>query len=462
MRHSAKDVTVDLFPEALPIDGVSFPLKYRFSPGHPLDGLTLTVPLRLLNQVPQERLSWLVPGMVREKVTHYLKSLPKAWRNRVVPVPEFVTAFLSSSSSQDIALPDALRAFLDARLGDTPPVAMLRDVEVPPHLLMNVAVVDDAGTELAAGRDLAALRKKLGEAAQLSFASTDPAFERKGLRQWDFGDLPATLTFTRNGMRMTGYPALVDDGDSVSLALLDTAEAAEQSTRQGVVRLLDFALKDAAKPYEKGGGPFNDAALKLKPSIPPDRLLADVLAAGKVRAYLADDPLPRSQRAFTEQVKRARTRLPAVMEGAFRLVSQIADRYQALAQRLAGAKAWPRLGSEVRAIRDHLVYPGFMSATPWDRLTELPRYLAALDRRVAKYAERPDRDARHAEQVAQWWQRYAARVEADRAHGRTDPRLADFRWLLEELRVSLFAQELKTPFPVSFKRVEKAWNELSR
>jgi ATP-dependent helicase HrpA len=305
------------------------------------------------------------------------------------------------------------------------------------------------------------LRAKLGEAAQLSFASADPAFERKGLRQWDFGDLPSTLTFTRRGARITGYPALADDGDSVSLALLDTEEAAERSTRRGVVRLLDFALKDATRPYDKGAGPFNDAAVKLKSVIPTDRLLADVLAAAKARAYLADDPLPRSQRAFAEQVKRARTRLPAVMGSAFGLLSEIADRHQALSQRLAAAKAWPRLASEVRANRDALVYPGFVVATPWDRLTQVPRYLAALDRRVAKYAERPDRDARHAEQLADWWRRYAVRAEAEHVAGRVDPRLADFRWLLEELRVSLFAQELRTPYPVSFKRVEKAWNELS-
>src|SRR4029453_3087528 len=154
-------------------------------------------------------------------------------------------------------------------------------------------------------------------------------------------------------------PALVDDGDSVSLALLDTHDAAEQSTRRGVVRLLDFALKDATKQDDKGGGPFNDAALKLKAAIPTDQLLADVLAAAKARAYLADDPLPRSQRAFADQVKRARARLPAVMNSAFSLTSEIADRYQALSQRLAAAKSWPRLGSEVRAIRDALVYPGF-------------------------------------------------------------------------------------------------------
>ena len=151
------------------------------------------------------------------------------------------------------------------------------------------------------------------------------------------------------------------------------------------------------------------------------------------------------------------------MEGAFRLLGEIAVRHHALGQRLAAApKAWARLAADVRAGRDSLVHPGFFSATPWEQLAEIPRYLTALDRRVAKYAERPDRDVRHAEQVAQWWRRYLERLEEERAAGRADPRLVPFRWLLEELRVSLFAQELKTPFPVSFKRVEKAWAELSR
>jgi len=151
------------------------------------------------------------------------------------------------------------------------------------------------------------------------------------------------------------------------------------------------------------------------------------------------------------------------MAGAFRLLAEIADRYQALTQRMAASpKTWARLTAEIRAARDALVHPGFFAQTPWERLTEVPRYLSALDRRLAKYPERPDRDARHAEQVAQWWRRYDERAGQDREAGREDPRLGDFRWLLEELRVSLFAQELKTPYPVSFKRVEKAWQELSR
>ena len=462
MRHGADAVTADLFPEIFTLGEVRLPLKYRFCPGHPLDGLTLTVPLRLLNQLPEDRLTWLVPGMVREKVTHLLKGLPKALRNRVIPVPDTVTAFLDAEPDASVPLAQALRDFLARRLATPVELALLRDVEVPAHLQVNVTVVDDAGKELASGRDLAALRAQLGEAAALSFADVDPAFERKGIVRWDFGDLPASLAVTRRGARVTGYPALADDGESASLALLDTREAADASTRAGVLRLMSIALRDATSRYDKGGPGFQEAALKLKATLPTDRLLADVLAAARVRAFLADDALPRTERAFAEEVKRARTRLPAVMEGAFRLLGEIALRHQALGQRLAAApKAWARLTAEVRANRDALVHPGFFSATAWDQLAELPRYLTALDRRLAKYGERPDRDARHAEQVAAWWRLYTERAAADAAGGRMDPRLAQFRWLLEELRVSLFAQELKTPYPVSFKRVEKAWSELA-
>jgi len=243
----------------------------------------------------------------------------------------------------------------------------------------------------------------------------------------------------------------------------DTRVAADVSTRAGVMRLLKLALKDAAGRFDKGGPGFAQAGLQLKTAIPSDRLLADVLAAAMDRAFIGDDPLPRNEQAFAEQVKRARTRLPAVAEGAFRLLAAIASEHVALAQRLANVPAaQSRLGTEVKAQRDALVYPGFFSATPWAQLQHLPRYLKALDRRLAKFGERPDRDGRHAEQVAEHWQRYRERVERNRQAGRIEPALEDFRWLLEELRVSLFAQELKTPVPVSFKRVERAWGELSR
>ncbi len=463
MRHAASQVTVDLFPEQLELAGTTLPLKYRFSPGHPLDGLTLTVPLSLLNQVDDARLTWLVPGMVREKVTHYLKALPKAWRNRLIPLTEVVTSFLESSPDMALPLAHALRGYLEERLGDAPPPDAWDQSELPAHLGVNVRVVDAAGDELAMGRDLAVLRAQLGEAAQLSFAASGPAIEKRGIRSWDFGDLPETLAVARGTQRLTGYPALVDDGDSVSLAMLDTRESADASTRAGVLRLLRLALKAAAANFDKGGPGFTQAALQLKTAIPANRLLADVLAAVTDRSFLGDDPLPRNERAFAEQVKRARTRLPAVADGAFRLLSAIATEHAALGTRLSDLPpARGRLGAEVRAQRDALVYPGFFGATPWVQLQSLPRYLKALDRRLAKFGERPERDAKHAEQVAALWQRYRERADRNRQAGRTEPALEAYRWLLEELRVSLFAQELKTPVPVSFKRVERAWADLAR
>ncbi len=463
MRHDAAHVTAAWFPDTLALAGAKLPLRYRFSPGHPLDGLTLTVPLPLLNQIDAARLTWLVPGMVREKISLYLKALPKAWRNRLVPLPDSVTAFLESEPSQDIALPNALRAFIGTRLRDLPPSDVWDDVELPPHLVMNVRVIDDAGRELAEGRDLAALRAKLGEAAALSFAETGPAIERKGLTRWDFGDLPETITRRKGQQRLTGYPALIDEGTSVAITLLDTPEAAQDATRRGVLRLMRIALTDVLARYTKGPAGFAAAAIAFKPAIGADALLADVLDAVIDRAFIGEDALPRSEQAFAEQIKRARTRLPAVAESAFRLLATIGTRYQALNQRLAsvGARAGP-IGPEVRARRDALVHAGFFSATPWPRLNDIPRYLEALERRVAKYVENPARDARHAGNVAAWWQRYRERLEANRAAGRREEGLAAFRWLLEELSVSLFAQELKTPFPVSYKRVEKAWADLQR
>jgi ATP-dependent helicase HrpA len=197
--------------------------------------------------------------------------------------------------------------------------------------------------------------------------------------------------------------------------------------------------------------------------VAPDRLAGDLIAAICDRAFVGEDALPRSEKAYGEQVKRGRTRLPAVADAALALLAAIAAAHHALGQRLAALPpAHARFAADVRAQRDALVFPGFFRATPWDKLQHLPRYLKALERRVARYVERPDRDERHALQVADWWQRYRDRAARNRTTGRVEPGLDAFRWLLEELKVSLFAQELKTPFPVSYKRVERAWADLDR
>ncbi|MFO1283111.1 MAG: ATP-dependent RNA helicase HrpA [Burkholderiales bacterium] len=462
MRHAASEVTEALYPETLAVAGTVLSLRYRFAPGSPNDGLTLTVPLALLNRLDDARLSWLVPGMVREKVAACFKALPKGLRNRFVPVAAAVTEFLEATDPSSASLPEALAAWIRARTGEAPPAAAFDDAPLPDHLKILVSVVDADGRELAAGRDLAALRTRLGEAAKASFAQSADGFSRRAIRRWDFGDLPTTLAVERAGRTVSAWPALVDDGDGVSLVLADTRESAETSTRRGVVRLLRIALADALSRWAKGGAGFAPAALALKATVPTDRLLGDVLDAIAERAFLGDDPVPRDAAGFDEQVKRGRTRLPAVAEGAFRLLGTIATAHQALGARLAAAPpGHKRLAAELRAQRDELVHAGFFAATPWAQLQHIPRYLTALDRRLVKAIADPGRDARHATNVESWIRRWRERRDRDRAAGRDDPQLDAFRWLLEELKVSLFAQELRTPAPVSYKRVEKAWAVLA-
>jgi ATP-dependent helicase HrpA len=469
MRHGAESVTEELFPRQLHMGDAQFPLAYRFEPGHPMDGVTINVPLASLNQVDEVELDWLVPGMVREKVGWTLKALPKRIRSQLVPVPEHTTKLLESMSSRtpqrgndpgsiltiSKAVLDYASKIAGERLDDT----IWSKEEVPLHLRMNIRVMDDAKRELAMGRDLAELRKRLGEAASLTLAKAKPGMEREGITAWDFGDLPEQMTFRRGNQTLTGYPALVDDGASVSIRMLDTKDKAAEAHRGGVKRLMALDLKEQVKNLDRALPGFNALALKFNATIPADKLKADLIAAIIDRAFIGDDELPRAAKAFEEQKKRAKARLPAVTEGAARYANAIGEASQQALQAIAQGGSLGRVTTEVKGIRERLVYPGFLSRTPWERLEQVPRYLKGYGLRLQKFRANAERDQKHSGSVSTLWNNYEARLKSDRDAGRNDPKLEEFRWLIEELRVSLFAQELRTPFPVSAKRLQKFWDE---
>jgi ATP-dependent helicase HrpA len=468
MRHAASDITEAQFPETLRVseDGAELKLKYRFDPGHALDGVTATVPLPLLNRLDAAPLEWLVPGLIRDKIAAAFKSLPKSLRRHLVPVPEHVTAFLTECDRREArgerreAFADAIRSFVQRAAGVPVDRDAIAAIDYPPHLRMNFRVVDDAGRELATGRDLVALKAQLGQAAQLTFGQADTGIERDNIRLWDFGDLPQEIAFTRGGRRLTGYPALVDEGECVAIRLFDVRQAADAAMRAGVARLLRLSLKEQMKQLEKNLRGFEQAALQLRGAAAAGDLREDLLTAIVDRAFIGEDALPRTHKDFEVQRGRARARLPAVSEAACRLFAAIADEYHRVSLMLGAAKsksALARPAADIRAQLPLLVYKGFFNATPWEQLAHLPRYLKAMQLRLEKYAKDPARDAKHAAGIAELWQRYAERLEKQRKAGEVDPRLAEFRWQIEELRVSLFAQELKTPYPVSYKRLEKLW-----
>ena len=461
MRHGANSITEVQFPETLLIGETTVPLKYRFQPGHPLDGVTATVPLALLNQLDPTITDWLVPGMIRDKITALIKALPKMYRRVCVPVPEFVTGFLENADTR-AALLESLANYIHRQTSLKLTLEAFELSQLPEHHLMNFSVVDEKGQELGMGRDWNALKKQLGSAAQLTFRTHSPAIEKSGLKQWDFGDLPATLTFTKDGRQLTGFPALEDQQDSVSIKLFDTELSAIISHRAGVCRLLRFELKEQMKQLEKGLPQFNQYALLLCNLLSPDALRDDVLSAIADRAFIGDDELPYTNQAFMQIKQRARARLPAVVDGITRQLLQIANEYQSLTQRIANTPAThARVKRDVEQHLTLLLPPHFLLETPWEALSHLPRYLKGMTMRLNKYAGAIDRDTRHAQMIQLIWQRWSDKVaQLRKAHLEVPDNLLSYRWHIEELHVSLFAQELKTPYPVSAKRLDKLWEEL--
>ncbi len=453
------DLSQGLYPETLQVDGVECAVKYRFEPGHPLDGATLSLPLYLLNRVSEAQLDWAIPGLLRDRVNALFKALPKDIRNALIPLAQTVTAFLSAAKPGETSLAQAVSAWVERRTGKKTDV---REAELPAHLKLNLRVLDDGGQELAMGRDLVALRKQLGETASLTYGKSEEAseHEREGITAWDFGDLPASVQFSRGGQKLTGYPALVDAGDSVSMKLLDTKENAEAESRKGIVRLMRLALAPQFKQLEKDLSRQTALALKYRAFGNADSFFAELADTIAARACLGDDELPRKQKEFDKQKERAKPRIAPVMQALLKSVEECLDLYQQVQAKLAQKSPFAHAQKDEQAHLVRLVHPGFISETPWERWQHLPRYLRAILRRFEKLPSAADRDARHTAIIHELESRYHERLAKHRKAGIHDSHLAEFRWHLEELRVSLFAQELKTPYPVSAKRLEKLWESV--
>ncbi|MDP3586223.1 MAG: ATP-dependent RNA helicase HrpA [Thiobacillus sp.] len=450
-----------LFPETMAVDGVACKLKYRFEPGHALDGVTLQLPLYLLNKIEVAQVDWLVPGLIREKLTLLLKSLPKDKRRPLIPLPDTVTAFLSVAKPGEQTLTAALAAFIRKQTGtDIHPDEWKG--ELPAHLQMNLNVIDDSGQELASGRDLVALRAQLGGAARITYGggAEDSEFERTGLVEWNFGDLPEQVKFKRGGRELIGYPALVDNEESVDLRLLEAADVAEAETRRGVVRLLRIALDAQFKQLDKDLSREAALAMKFRNFGSADQLRAALIDAIATRALLGDDDTPRDAKTFGKQKERAKPRIAVVKQALLRDVAEILDLHAQVAARL---NAKPQFTAAMRDETTHLaalVPADFVTATPWTHLKDLPRYLQGILKRLEKLPASEQRDSRGMAGVLTLQNKYAAR--RGQVKGEAPAELDDFRWQLEELRISLFAQELKTPYPVSVKRLDKLWDTLAR
>jgi ATP-dependent helicase HrpA len=507
MRHEAAGITTESFPKTVRMGGVDCVASYLHEPGDVRDGLTVTVPLFVLNQVSEERAEWLVPGMLKDKVQALLKSLPQRPRSRFVPLGDSA-ARLAGQLSEPAAwargsLTDAvLKLVRDSTSLDVKRADFKLDM-LPAHLFMNIRVVDDHGRQLGMGRNLGALKAELGAQARGAFqalagmkgvaaaapadnvthstsgagksegrpavvpdskvagaggapAATRAADER--YQAWTFGELPELMEIRKGGARLIGFPALIDQGDAVAIEVFDEPDVALSKHRAGLRRLFALQIRDALKYLEKNLPDLQKMAVAYMPLGTQEELREQIIEVALERAFLLD-PLPGNKVDFKRRIDEGRGRLTLIANEVARLAAGILVEYAAAVRKIKDTRNHPEACADAAGQLQRLVPKRFLAVTPWSQLQHFPRYLKAITLRLDKLRADPARDAARLAELKPQEQRYW-RLVSERK-GAVDPRMHEFRWLLEELRVSFFAQELRTPQPVSVKRLEKLWSQLN-
>jgi ATP-dependent helicase HrpA len=456
------------YPDRWPHPTLELPLSYQFEPGSARDGVTVHVPLAVLGQLRAADFHWQVPGLREELVTALIRSLPKPVRRELAPAPDHARAALRrlAAHAPEHGPPAPLLPTLGRELRelsgvDVPPDAWQWD-RVPDHLKVTFEVLDERGRPVAAGKDLTGLAAGLRERVRAAIASVAPGVEASGLRAWSFGALPASYEQVRAGQPLRAYPALVDQGDSVAIRLFENETDARAAMWPGVRRLLACVVPSPAKAILGGLDYTAKLALSRGPHGSASALFEDCLNCA-LDTVIAEGGGPvRDQAGFDALAARARQVAPDRVRELVGVLTRVLASTHQVEQRLAALTS-PVLGPAVADVREQLaglVFPGFVTATGFDRAADLPRYLRGIELRLDKLPNQPERDQ---DRMRALHEVRAAYLDARRRLAGTTGAasgLAEIRWMLEELRVSYFAQTLGTAYPVSDKRVLRAIEQL--
>jgi ATP-dependent helicase HrpA len=460
VAEGARGVDEADYPDCWRQGDLELALSYQFEPGSQADGVTVEIPLPVLNRVSAEEFSWQVPGLRAELVTALLRSLPKALRVNFVPAPDRAREALARMTPYAGREPllDALARELRAMTGVAVPREAWALDRVPDHLRMTFRVVDPAGRPLAEGKDLEELRRRLAPRLRAALADAVEDVSRQGLRTWSIGTLPRTVSRRQDGHVVTGYPALVDEGDSVAVRVLASPGEQEQAMWAGTRRLL---LLGAPPPVAYVHARLGNAAkltLARNPHGSVAALLADCTTCA-ADALLAEHGGPAwDAEAFAALTAAVRSRLPGAVLDVVTVAEQVLAAARGVEELLRGTTSLALLPAltDARAQLSRLVYPGFVTATGRRRLPDLVRYLRAAQHRLRMLPDNPQRDARLQAQVEAVAQEHESWLRSLPGSRRDEPAVREVGWMVEELRVSLFAQALGTAYPVSEQRIRRA------
>ncbi|MCU7844950.1 MAG: ATP-dependent RNA helicase HrpA [Candidatus Thiodiazotropha sp. (ex Monitilora ramsayi)] len=472
IRDEATSMDEKAFPDQLNLNGVKLPLAYHFEPGMSSDGVTLIVPQDVLNQVTEARLQWLVPGLLRERVIALIRGLPKSLRRAFVPVPDYADACLMELGQTERPLVQVLGERLKSMTGVHIPESAWSENELPKHLRMRIRVVDSEGMTLQESRNLPRLKQEFaGHAGTTHRQLSAPKLERGGIRDWDFDVLPSKLPIEQGGIRLMGYPSLVDEGDSVAIRLIDAEANAESLHKCGVRRLIMLKLAKEIRYlrkhlpylermrllYAKVPDPVGEAVAEIQPSL-EDELVCFVVDS----TFLNGQSEIRDPAEFQQRIEKYKGGMLQQSNRVSEQMAMILESYHQVRQAMAAItqKNWMASVEDMQQQLNRLIFRGFLSRIPESRLIDYPRYLQGIAKRLEKLPHSAVRDRQRMGEMADLLRRWTDWNEQCTQIGRIDERIEEIRWQIEELRISLFAQELGTAFPVSVKRVEKRWQAL--
>ena len=445
------------FPDHLEWQGIRYTLRYRFDPGHAEDGVTILLPVAILNQVPRHLFEWLVPGMLRDKCVELVKALPKPVRKQFVPVPDTVDRAILEMHRADVPLLEALGHAMKRATGITIALEDWQLDALDNFYRCHFAILDSDGQAIDQGNDLDLLIDRYASLAEQALGEEGgDDYGRKGITQWDFGELPESHRFIRGGIELRGFPALVDRGDSVDLVLFENSDKAFHASRQGVIRLLMLALPDKIRYLRKellSGNKWTlfCAGLKVK----HEQLLMDLVYAAFNSVFLGSNALPRDSKSFERCIEKGASQLIAVAQDYQTLLGNIAPLYQQVQSSLKGkvSPAFLYAFGDIKSQLAGLFEEGFLRQTPYQQLRHYPRYLKAVLARQEKLAGGFQRDKIQMGDYAEHWTLIQNVLLGDHKVSRFNQDFIKYRWMIEELRVSIFAQQLGTDQPVSLKRM---------
>lgn len=466
MQHSAVDISYESFPDQLEFAGAVLPLRYNFEPGRDDDGVTLSIPVGLLSRVNAARCEWLVPGLLEEKVTALLRSLPKAMRKAVVPVPDVARQCIQSLHAGEQSLQAAIATWLQRNKQLEVGYQDWQPEQLATHLTMRFEILDNEGTTLDTGRDLKQLQKKHRETAEasLSAPSAQAGIERSDIVDWNFGDLPEEIDLKQASVTVTAWPALTDEGDSIALRVFGGPQQASDAMRGGLLALYQLQLKDELKYLRRKLPGINSMALRYTAWGTKDNLIQDIISAALCQCFIDSVETPRTREAFYAQLSQQRPQLVATANNISELLGAALDANQRINQRIRknGSLAWVEAVNDIQDQATQLLNNGVALRTPPQWLARFSVYFEAIERRLDGLDKAPDRDRKIRAELLPLWESFKEIPKPKTTVGEFSQQWHVVRWTFEELRISLFAQSLRTAQKVSIDRLEKELKTLRR